>query len=750
MRSFPILVVEAKAPDIEVEVGYREATLYARHLNQSYPTNLNPARFVLSCNGKLLAFGYWDSLPVLQIAVSELRVGSKGLADLQELAGRNVLEAHAIECLQVSRKGHFVFPYDFAGGIALLNAKKPVNAFAADLSPILRRYFSSANQDNNPEIFKRAYVNSAEITEYDRILESLLKEKLSIQRGTVVQQLEPGRYGEDHVDRVISDFSKVRPTGGQLQIIQGAVGSGKSLFARRYKEVLQPAGLSDRARWAFVDFNTSPADLAHAENWLCKMFIESFEKENPGMDLSSRDVLRGIFSPKIQRRRAIYEELEKASPEQAAAMKANDLRSWQDDPQEMARGISNYVLGIRREVLIVVLDNVDRLDLESQLNAFQLALWFMKLTECFVILQMRDETYERFKDRPPLDTFRTGITFHITPPRFVDVVKKRLELSLQFLAANVADQQSYSIESGMRISYPKSSLEKFLQHLYSDIFDRKRNISRVLEALAGRNVRRALDMFISIITSGHVSVTAVTSTVMGGSGVGITEHDVLKILMRTEYNFFSDHSGFVTNIFACDPEWQKPSNFLLADILYFLARQRKRIGQIGLEGYFTCRHIANALQREGYVPEDVLGGLNLLLRKELIAADHMNFVEVGFDDSVRILASGFMHIRVLAGRLEYLYGVIPTIPVFEKPVARQLAEIVKLESVRGRVPVHQKAGAVEILYSYLLSQRKSGFTPFTETVDSGGAYAVKQVAGAIEHFYGKASVRSTEADALDL
>ncbi len=264
------------------------------------------------------------------------------------------------------------------------------------------------------------------MTEYDRVLEALLKDRLSVQRGTIVEQLEPSRSGEPHVDRVIADFDRDRPQSGQLQIIQGAVGSGKSLFIRRYKEVLQPVGIPNQVRWGFIDFNSSPADLAHAENWLCSTFVESFRIENPGIDLDSRDVLRGMFSRNIQKRRVIYEELAAASPERASEAKAHDLKNWQDDPQESARGVADYILGNRHEVLITVMDNVDRLDLGNQLHAFQLALWFMQRTRCFVVLQMRDETYERFKDRPPLDTFRGGMTFHITPPRFVDVAKRRL------------------------------------------------------------------------------------------------------------------------------------------------------------------------------------------------------------------------------------------------------------------------------------------------------------------------------------
>jgi hypothetical protein len=423
------------------------------------------------------------------------------------------------------------------------------------------------------------------------------------------------------------------------------------------------------------------------------------------------------------------------------------MARWQDDPEETARGIADYVLGSRREVLVAVMDNVDRLDLTSQLNAFQLALWFMHRTRCFVILQMRDETYERYKDKPPLDTFRTSITFHITPPRFVDVVKKRLELSMEYLAEHADEKQSYSIESGIRITYPKSELGSFLRRLYLDVFDRKRNVSRVLEALAGRNVRRALDMFVSIITSGHVSPTSITSTVLGGSESPITERDIIRVLMRTEYRLFSDQSGFIFNIFTSDPDWQKPDNFLVSEVLYFLAVNRKRKGQIGLEGYFTCRHVANELQRLGYSKEDTLGALNLLLKKELISADHMNFVGVGFDDSVRILPSGYIHVRVLASRLEYLFGVLPTTPIFDEVAAKELAEFVKIENARGDLGGFQKARAVDVLYQYLVRQKRTLTNPLAEP--EGAAYVLRKIDQALTHFR-NATVPAHPPDPLDI
>ncbi|MGO9271594.1 MAG: type I restriction endonuclease [Terriglobia bacterium] len=258
MRGFPVLIVEAKAPDVPAEVGYREASLYARHLNQSYRTNLNPCRFLVATNGKTLLFGYWDSQPEIVVAVDNLRLGSKDLEHLQQCCHKRLLEAHAVDCVQRVRARNSICPYNLAGGQALLHAKLPVNSFAADLSPILRLYFSSSYQEYSREIMTRGYVSSAEVTEYDRVLEALLKDHLTTRRGTIVRELQPGRHDEVNVEHAILEFDELRPEAGQLQIVQGAVGSGKSLFIRRYKEALQSAELRERTRWAFIDFNSSP------------------------------------------------------------------------------------------------------------------------------------------------------------------------------------------------------------------------------------------------------------------------------------------------------------------------------------------------------------------------------------------------------------------------------------------------------------------------------------------------------------
>lgn len=164
MHGFPILVLEAKAPDVPSEVGYREAALYAHHLNQKYSTDLNPCRFVISVNGNQLLFGHWDSNPILTLSVKNLRPGTSDLNELAKHCDSKTLESFALGCAVRARASRSFYPYMAAGGPALLNARRPPNSFAADLSPLLRRYFFSSNQENTKEIIERAYVSSSEIT----------------------------------------------------------------------------------------------------------------------------------------------------------------------------------------------------------------------------------------------------------------------------------------------------------------------------------------------------------------------------------------------------------------------------------------------------------------------------------------------------------------------------------------------------------------------------------------------------------
>lgn len=739
--GYPVLVVEVKDPKVAAEVGFREACLYARHLNARYATGINPCRYVVATNGVRLLAGVWDQeQPIVDEAAADLLPGSVALESLVGLLGVTELSDQAARVAQSFATGRGLRPFNFAGGQAILAGKRPLNSFAADLSPILRRYFSSKGEEDVHEIVERAYVSSAEVTEYDKVLEALLKDRGTPRRDTIVKTLSPGKHDEDLLTGTLQKYD-AGDRGGQLQIIQGGVGSGKSLFARRYRQVLEPEESKASRYWAFINFNGSPPSLAGAEVWLAESFLEAISRDNPGLDIYEGQTLRGIFSRRIQQRRSYYEQMALISAADEIRARAEDIAKWQEDPVEYAQGVSQYLVGSLSKTLIVVMDNVDKLDLQNQLDAFQLTLWFMEKSKAFIILQMRDETYERFKNRPPLDTYRSGIAFHISPPRFIDVVKRRLELGIEYLGEHAPDQQEYVLDNGARVVLPKGELGRFLTALYGALFGRRNTVSRLLEALAGRDVRHALEMFVSLVTSGHLSTSAITSAARGGGEVRIQEHTIIKILMRTDYNFFSQASGFVANIFHYENEWKKPNNFVCIEALYYLSINRKRTGELGLQGYFAVSTISGHLERMGYDPNDVVRALNYLIQTGLIVADNFRTTELSADQSVKILASGFMHLRVLCERIEYLYGVIPVMPISDNAAAHELARFVDIEVQKKDVSAYHKARAVQALYDFLAAEfeRLKLQNPFFEEGSTGGEYVLNAIKRSLDRFWDRSA-----------
>jgi hypothetical protein len=129
----------------------------------------------------------------------------------------------------------------------------------------------------------------------------------------------------------------------------------------------------------------------------------------------------------------------------------------------------------------------------------------------------------------------------------------------------------------------------------------------------------------------------------------------------------------------------------------------------------------------------------------------MNYASVVFDDSVHILASGFMHLRVLPERLEYMYGILSTVPIADQAVAQRLAETLGRENVDGDVTASAKARAVQQFYQYLVSQegtlRKRDMQ--NGNGNSGAAYVLKKIFATLHYFFNKGSTSLDRRDILD-
>ncbi|PZO53483.1 MAG: hypothetical protein DCF16_06725 [Alphaproteobacteria bacterium] len=363
--------------------------------------------------------------------------------------------------------------------------------------------------------------------------------------------------------------------------------------------------------------------------------------------------LRKCFAVELRDLNDIYAQIRIKDPHEYERVIASQLSDLVRDKRVYARAIARHVSGDRGDTLVVVFDNVDKRDRDQQLKIFELAQWFRAETRALIILALRNETYERHKHEPPLDAFLNSVHFYIAAPRFVNVVKKRLDLAVAHLRNSVGDKLSYDVPGLGPVEYPATRLGEFIKALHYDLFQPKRPVAQVLEALSGRNVRYSLEMFTRIMQSGHLDERALTSTFLGAGNYSIGEHTALRVLMRTDYRFFEDNHGFVTNIFDFRTTQFAP-NFVRAEIIFRLVSLRKVQGAHGLEGFVYVSDLLKDLEEIGFEREATILEINYLLQRGLLESEELNGEPVTDTGAVKVHASGWVHFSILASRIEYV------------------------------------------------------------------------------------------------
>ena len=550
VAGLPVLIIEAKDPKIDCEVGYREARLYATEINKKFPEDVNPASRVLCTNGIEIIFSSWDSeTDAVKHKIADLMEGTTALESLISLLSRaSLAPAAQVIRLQTTPPANFK-PLYMIGGPARQNETISPNTFSAQLAPLLRKYFDPDETTHSPEVIERGYCSSQEVTKYNSTLESLLKDRIPEQES--FSDIKTTKNKAPTVDSAIQGaLQGSADIPDPLILLVGSVGAGKSMFIQRYLRHLIPQDIAQNSIWVQIDFNEAPSNLNNVERWICEQFSRSYANQYPEDNALSFENLNRYFSPDIASRRAgVYKLLYENDHAEYERRITDDLTKWTDDPEKLASGIVRYHSKNRGIPVVVVFDNVDRRDRDQQLAAFQAVQWFRHRNQCFSVLALRDETFDAYKDEPPLDAYLKPFAFRITAPRFVTVVRKRLELALENLSKNAEKTQTFTLSNGAIIRYPSSNIGRYLMTIYASVFDPKRSVRLILEALSGRNVRHALEMFTEILMSGYLSDERLFS-ISEGNNRGLPEWLIIRVLMRTNYRYYTESHGYIANIYA--------------------------------------------------------------------------------------------------------------------------------------------------------------------------------------------------------
>ncbi|MCA1533721.1 type I restriction enzyme HsdR N-terminal domain-containing protein [Bradyrhizobium sp. NBAIM03] len=218
------------------------------------------------------------------------------------------------------------------------------NKLAAALRPVVNKYFGIIG-DHETEFMDRCYVLQRDYEDTSKGMRSLLQDSLSPYfAGYGVQQLEETGKGGQLGGRLTKNIKRGRK--GEVLVLFGGTGSGKSTFIKRLLYHKPPRWLRDHSAVAIIDLLDVPEDQQKIHQAIWSGLVKTLDSDSL-LDADRSELIGGLFADRFQTVKK--QELSGLSPaSESYNVKLNELvASWRADLPYCATKLVEYWKGIR-------------------------------------------------------------------------------------------------------------------------------------------------------------------------------------------------------------------------------------------------------------------------------------------------------------------------------------------------------------------------------------------------------------------
>jgi hypothetical protein len=183
----------------------------------------------------------------------------------------------------------------------LFNADVPLqrNRLHAQLFPLIRLVFEDIADQDQLDVLQRCYVHSESLrvaaTDINLTITDTIPSFLADQGAEPLKQDErsAGNFGT-----VLE--GGVAGTRGQLLLLLGGIGSGKTTFLKRYQRDVGAKVLNDRAIWFYIDFLGAPLDPLAMEPFVWRELLSQMRVKYKSPHLETRRNIKRIFKSELE------------------------------------------------------------------------------------------------------------------------------------------------------------------------------------------------------------------------------------------------------------------------------------------------------------------------------------------------------------------------------------------------------------------------------------------------------------------
>jgi energy-coupling factor transporter ATP-binding protein EcfA2 len=664
--GFPLIIIEVKRPNEDLVEAFREARLYALEINSLYKTDLNPCKLIIATDGTKLLAGNWDdNTPRYNIEIKDwisannefgkfvnefcFQKQTKIALNLKEILRTNVV---------------YKRPLNLLGGKHIQNAEKK-NSFGETISISYRHLFNPNDEVERADIVKNAYVKVDKHLSHVDPIDRLIRKKISpsITHATEISNnLKPVE--------ILSKLNNARNYNNQLLLLIGSVGSGKSTFISYLKEVGISKSTLARLTWIRVDLNSAPVNKEEIYIWLKNAIIEEIIEDNSDVDVHDLNVIKDIFSSELLNFDKIASILGKDSETYKIKL-FEEINKLKDNLDLRVKNFIDFFIHKKGKEFIIVLDNCDKRNLEEQLLMFEVANWLKDSFKCIVFLPLRETTFDHFRNEKPLDTVIKDLTFRINPPSLEKVIYNRIKYAGR-LGNKGGKVNYYQLPNGFTVYYPSSDelnyLKSILKSLFQNLF-----FKRLISGLAGRDVRKGIEIFLDFCKSGHISEAEIMKMKLNQGDYSLQNHIISRVFLRGSREYYSDSETRIKNLFQSEPSDKFPNPFLRVSILDWLNERRRIKGTSGIAGFYKVEELLGGLSVLGHNADNILNELKVMAKNSMIITESQNDDLIQLEELISINSPGYIHLELLSN-IDYLSSCSEDVWYSKATVATKIAK----------------------------------------------------------------------------
>ncbi|MBM7567932.1 P-loop NTPase fold protein [Paenibacillus sacheonensis] len=540
----------------------------------------------------------------------------------------------------------------------------PGNDLSQQLRPMIDNYFSDIK--DNKELLNKLYCDTTSLSGYSTEIRKYLRDRVPF-------------FGQSIVEELVTDKDSAGPTfkqdymlqfqsnnEGHVFIIFGNYGAGKSIFLNRFYNSI----LDDNTRkfliWLAMDFEHFTVGVDSVQNFMYDK-IESLlnRGEYKDLKLTHWDTLISIYEEEIEEKKmGVWNPFLK-NEEKLNEKISELLEDKQKNKYAHIKMTIDYLRRIGKAVCIV-LDNVDIHPTDVQELICNFGVSQAKSLKTLVIMTMRDETYWDLRTRHPLNAHNNNITtYQIIPPDMKSMIQKRIKL--------VREMYGQGGRINFDVYQPDKKNLKNIKVEPKDIFDAIENTinfsktEEMLSKLTSGNMRNALEFFRTLVTSGHINLPKVVTSVATKDKPKLIYPDkVLRSLALSIYEVYSANRSLIANVYSKFNDGFY-SHFVLLRILDKLneLKDHKIKPDVG-PGYVPIEELFKYLHPIVKDEKSLRTCLSQMLPGYLIDSDigsrkpgdsnHAERITL-----VKITPGGEYYLNELCGQFEYLEVILPDI-----------------------------------------------------------------------------------------